>query len=55
MGSFRSVVSNLKSTVAHICHLFQNKLNSCLMRANDFVTAKLKHYLVHTSNFVTAP
>ena len=31
--------SNL-STVDHICHIFLNKLKSCLMRTNIFVTAR---------------
>ena len=38
-GTPNTMLWSNHSMVVHICHIFSNKLNSCLVRTNHFVTA----------------
>ena len=38
-GTPNTMLWSNQSMVVHICHILSNKLNSCLVRTNHFVTA----------------
>ena len=38
-----------ESTLVHICHIFSNKLNSCLVCTKNFVTPHKENRLVRTN------